>query len=763
MEYLDYFIVPLIALVGLVIAVAVVLQGAKKASNLVFGALVVTILGWVIFAFLSDYFRQPDTSLLYNRLVFVSLAFLGPVLLHFSFIFPHRHNHSFLTLALAYSLGLLLAGVALLSPLVVQGVIFKEFGSELITGKGYPLLLTFLFVVFVASIYHFLQRYLESKGQERTQLQIFFLGITAVVAVNLAIYYVVRPLVGSDRYYKVGNYSSILFVLSTAYAIVAHRLFDIRALLTGVFALGINIVLIAQIFLSRSVGEIILKTIVSVLVAIGSYSLVRNVAQEIERRKEIERLAEERTETLKELEQRNKNLAALQKVSKLVLNEIEMKPMLQAILDEIPKQFENCNGALLNLVQGGHLAAYALSSNEFTKKINSLVGSDLERYSYPIKKGFNMLHDTLVDKEIKESTKLSDFICPPINKPVAATIQTFTGIKYTLAVPLFAGKEPLGVMLFAYRVPKEQLLDKDEDMAVAISDETSLALQRAYAFQQLRSANEYLADLDKLKDEFISMASHELNTPLAAVEGYLSMILDEHMGKVDEKARVYLQRAYESSKRLAELILDLLNVSRIEQGRVKMKFAESNLHDLAESVIHELQVKADAKKLSLTLKADKKKIPSTWCDPDRIREVIVNLVGNSIKYTEKGGIVIKISDDAGKLKCEVIDTGRGISAVDQKKLFQKFSQVKREVDEQKGTGLGLYISKNFVELHKGRIWVESEEGKGSDFIFELPILTKPPEKVDGAILDGPLSAPRVEIRDKRPPAVITRATARSSK
>jgi signal transduction histidine kinase len=487
---------------------------------------------------------------------------------------------------------------------------------------------------------------------------------------------------------------------------------------------------------------------------------VRNVAQEIERRKEIEELAEERTRALKELEQRNRNLAALQKVSKLVLDEIEMKPMLQSILDEIPKQFENCTGALLNLVQGGHLAAYAISSNEFTRKIYGLVGNDLERYSYPVKKGFNLLHDTLVDKAIKDSSRLSDFICPPIAKPVAATIQTFSGIKCSLAIPLFAGKEPLGVMLLAYRVPREQLLERDVDMAVAISDETSLAIQRAYAFQQLRNANDYLADLDKLKDEFISMASHELNTPLAAVEGYLSMILDEHMGKVDDKARLYLQRAYESSKRLAELILDLLNVSRIEQGRVKMKFAKTSLYDLAESVIHELQVKADAKKLSLKLEGDKKKIPTTWCDPDRIREVIVNLVGNSIKYTEKGGIVIKLSDDAGKLRCEVIDTGRGISEADQKKLFQKFSQVKREIDEQKGTGLGLYISKNFVELHKGRIWVESEEGKGSDFIFELPILTKPPEKVDGAILEGPLSAPRVEIRDKRPPAMITAGTSK---
>lgn len=754
MQYLDYFIVPLINLIGIVIAVAVVLQDSKKESNVVFAALVATILGWITFAFFSDYFRDIHLSLVFNRLVFVSLAFLAPVLLHFSFIFPHSHKFSSLTVRLAYFLGVLLAGFSLFTGLVVSSVNFREFGSELTTGPVYYLLLTFLFVVFVTSTYHLVAKYREVKGQEKNQLQIFFMSIISVVLVNLAVYYVVRPLVGSDRYYKIGNYSSILFVLGTAYSIVAHRLFDIRAVLTAVLALGINIILLTQIFLSRSAGELLLKTLVTALVAAGSYSLVRNVSQEIARRKEIERLAAEKTETLRELEQRNRNLAALQKVSKMVLNQNEMRPMLQAILDEIPKQFENCNGALLNLVKGGHLAAYAISSNEFTKKIYSLVGSDLDRYSYPVKKDFNLLHNTLIEKVLKESTKLSDFISPPITKPIAATIQTLIGLKYILAVPLFAGKEPLGVMLFAYRVPKEQLEERDIDMATAIADETSLAIQRAYAFEQLKSANEYLADLDKLKDEFISMASHELNTPLAAVEGYLSMILDEHMGKVDEKASVYLHRAYDSSKRLAELILDLLNVSRIEQGRVKMKFAKTNLYDLAESVMHELQVKADAKKLTLKLEGTKDKVPETWCDPDRIREVIVNLVGNSIKYTDKGGIVMKMSSEAGRLRFDVVDTGRGISEADQKKLFQKFSQVKREIDEQKGTGLGLYISKNFVELHKGRIWVESEEGKGSDFIFELPVLTEPPEKIDGAILEGPLSAPRVEIQDKKPPVGV---------
>lgn len=756
---LETVLVAVIALVNIVLIWAVLTRSKDKGLGKALSCFIATISIWVLSAFFSEVVVGETAKLLLTKVAYVGASLSIPSLIVFLARMQSLSALNTKTAVIAVALPAVAASVTiLLTDTVISGIVVSGSSFSVETGSLGLLFNLYLGLSVAFVLYLLIRGYRRSTGDQRRAYQLLILGI-AVFAVTNVVVNVILPVFNQDQsFYRYGNYSVVFFTALTSYAIVAHNLFEIRTLATATLAIVLNIAMITQIFASDNLSEIILKTVVELIVAIGSYSLVRNIGGEIQRRHEVERLAKERIEVLEELEQRNKNLAALQKVSKMVLNQIEMRPMVQAILDEIPKQFDNCTGSFLSLVRGGHLAGYAISTNEFTKKVYSLVGNDLEKYSYPIKKGFNLMHDTLVDRQLKESTHLNDFICPPITKPVGATIQTLIGIKYVLTVPLFSGKEPLGVMLFAYRVPKEQLLEKDVDMATAISDEMSLAIQRAYAFQQLKDANEYLADLDKLKDEFISIASHELNTPLAAVEGYLSMILDEHMGKVDDKARVYLTRAYDSSKRLAELILDLLNVSRIEQGRVKMKFAKTNLYDLAESVMHELQVKVDAKKLTLKLEGDRKKVPQTWCDPDRIREVIVNLVGNAIKYTEKGGIRMKITEDAGRLRFEIIDTGRGISAEGQKKLFQKFSQVKREVDEQKGTGLGLYISKNFIELHKGRIWVESEEGKGSDFIFELPLLTEPPEKVDGAILEGPLSAPRVEIRDKKPPAIVTQST-----
>lgn len=741
----------------LALGLVILLKDKAKFINRLFFYLSALIAVWVFTNLMVGLSADEVTALVWYRLTFVTAAPMMYALYLFCANFPKKITSS-RVVALLPLIPTTFVSYISLTPLVIRDVTVGEATFSFSYSSGFPAFIIFAVVLIFSSLAFLVWQYKSSEGTTRQQVKyvLIGMGVASIFALSTDL---LLPLIGVNQFANSGSLGAIGLSLAIAYSIVKYQLFNIKVLLTEA-AVALVLLTMSGQALSVPREQLPPRLLLLAVLLYGGIILIRSVRDEVSRREEVEKLAKERTETLRELEQRNKNLAALQKVSKMVLNQIEMRPMVQAILDEIPKQFENCNGALLNLVHGGHMAAYAFSSNEFSKKIFSLVGTDIEKYSYPIKKGFNLLHDTLVDKQVKESTRVSDFICPPITKPIATTIQTLLGMKYTVGIPLFAGKEPLGVMMFSYRVPKEQLMDKDIDMAVAISDEMSLAIQRAYAFQQLKDANAYLADLDKLKDEFISIASHELNTPLAAVEGYLSMILDENMGKVDAKARLYLSRAYASSKRLAELILDLLNVSRIEQGRVKMKFAQANLYDLAESVMHELQVKADAKNLYLKLEADKKKIPLTWCDPDRIREVIVNLVGNSIKYSEKGGISMKISEDAGRLRFDVIDTGRGIAAEDQKKLFQKFSQVKREIDEHQGTGLGLYISKSFIELHKGRIWVESEEGKGSDFVFELPVLTEPPKDIDGAILEGPLSAPRMELRDQKTPAIVTASTKR---
>lgn len=246
--------------------------------------------------------------------------------------------------------------------------------------------------------------------------------------------------------------------------------------------------------------------------------------------------------------------------------------------------------------------------------------------------------------------------------------------------------------------------------------------------QELKAANSHLKELDQLKDDFLSMAAHELNTPIAAIEGYLSMILDEHLGgEVNPKVTKYLENMFTSSKRLALLVHDMLNVSRIESGRIHLVYVNTPIEDVIEQAIAEIGSKAKERKHTLIFEKPSKKLPITWYDMTRITEVLINLIGNAIKYTDPGGkIVASASADDKFITVSVKDNGRGIPADKEKTVFDKFSQVDILKDEVKGTGLGMYIAKKFIELHKGKIWFDSEVSKGTTFYFTLPILDKKP-------------------------------------
>lgn len=247
--------------------------------------------------------------------------------------------------------------------------------------------------------------------------------------------------------------------------------------------------------------------------------------------------------------------------------------------------------------------------------------------------------------------------------------------------------------------------------------------------KDLKEANDNLKQLDKTKDDFLSMASHELNTPIAAIEGYLSMILVEGLGgKIPDKARKYLASVFQSSQRLAHLVKDLLNVSRIESDRIHIIYEECQIIDLINQAIMEIGSKVQEKHHTLIFKQAKAKMPTTWLDKTRITEVLINIIGNSIKYTpEHGTIEVKVVHDDDKLVVSVSDNGKGIPKDRNDAVFQKFTQVDVLKDEVKGTGLGMYISKRFIELHKGKIWFHSDGAdKGTTFFFSLPISAKKP-------------------------------------
>ena len=273
-------------------------------------------------------------------------------------------------------------------------------------------------------------------------------------------------------------------------------------------------------------------------------------------------------------------------------------------------------------------------------------------------------------------------------------------------------------LYFGYLLIKSVLLEikRREKM-----EKLTTELQVAHI--KLEAAYKQLEKLDKAKSEFISIASHQLRTPLTAINGYVSLVLGGSYGKLPEKSRKPIENIYSSSQRLIRLINDLLSISRIEAGKIKVEPEKVSLEDLISGIIDELKIAADKKNLSLELKIPEEHLPEILLDKDKIRQAVLNIIDNAIKYTKKGSVLVRIEKEKSKVIIIVSDTGEGMTEQELSSVFASFSRGMAGMQlHTKGTGLGLNIAKRFIEMHKGKIWAKSNgRGEGSTFFIELPI------------------------------------------
>lgn len=247
---------------------------------------------------------------------------------------------------------------------------------------------------------------------------------------------------------------------------------------------------------------------------------------------------------------------------------------------------------------------------------------------------------------------------------------------------------------------------------------TNEYLGRLYVFRDVTRERE----LDRMKNDFVSMVSHELRTPLTSIKGYLDLLQSEQVGKLNDTQREFLNIVKTNTERMVQLINDLLDLSRIEAGRIELRPQVLDLADLIQTVVETMHPQLRAKQQNIVL-AVSPDLPPVWGDHDRVIQILTNLVSNAHKYTPPAGtitIAARVSDTWARV--DVTDTGIGLSQKDIAQLFSKFFRVQnRVVQNIPGTGLGLAITRSLVELHGGRIWVESTPGQGSTFSFTLPL------------------------------------------
>ena len=233
---------------------------------------------------------------------------------------------------------------------------------------------------------------------------------------------------------------------------------------------------------------------------------------------------------------------------------------------------------------------------------------------------------------------------------------------------------------------------------------------------------ERLAEVNRLKSEFVSIASHQLRTPLTGIKWAINLMMSGEVEKLTEEQLERLDTIKESNQRMINLVNDLLNVARIEQGRLTLKPEKVSLEKLIQELINEYALLAKANNIKLSFELEKN-LPSILIDPQGIKLVLHNLIDNAIRYSRsEGQVKIRSFRKKNLIRCEVEDNGVGIPEQDQKKIFQKFFRTENALKYQtEGTGLGLFIAKAILDASKGKIGFESQEHKGSTFWFELPI------------------------------------------
>ncbi|MDA1337430.1 MAG: HAMP domain-containing sensor histidine kinase [bacterium] len=227
----------------------------------------------------------------------------------------------------------------------------------------------------------------------------------------------------------------------------------------------------------------------------------------------------------------------------------------------------------------------------------------------------------------------------------------------------------------------------------------------------------------KMKTEFVSLAAHQLRTPLTAIKWSTTMAMEGDAGPVSKEQKELLQKAAESTDRMLRLVNDLLNVAKIEEGRYLKKLTLSRIDDIVKGMVQSYQDLAKRKRVTLLLKDVKGVIPEVVMDEEKMRLVVQNLLENALHYTRKEGkVMVRIEQNAKEIQVSIEDTGIGIPKEQEGRIFEKFFRAanaqKEEVD---GSGLGLYLARNIVEAHGGKIWFKSKEGKGTTFVFSLPL------------------------------------------
>jgi signal transduction histidine kinase/HAMP domain-containing protein len=427
-----------------------------------------------------------------------------------------------------------------------------------------------------------------------------------------------------------------------------------------------------------------------------------------EKAQAAERLENEVKQRTAELAQSVEELRALGDVSQAVNSTIDLEMVLSTIV---------AKAVQLSGTEAGTIYVFDEVNQEF--QLRASYGMD-DALIAAVKGQHIRMGETVVSRAVMQRSPMQIYDLQHDSSSPVLDVILRAGFRAHLTIPLLGADRVIGALVVRRKQPGE-FPKSTVDLLQTFGTQSVLAIQNARLFRELEEKSRELEIASKHKSQFLANMSHELRTPLNAILGYTELILDSVYGDTSEKMRGVLQRIESNGRHLLGLINDVLDLSKIEAGQLVLALADYSLKNVAHTVFSAVEPLAKEKRLAFKVEVGPD-LPPGYGDERRLTQVLLNLVGNAIKFTDSGEVVIKASQENGSFHIAVCDTGPGISKADQAKLFQEFQQADNSITRKKGgTGLGLAISKRIVEMHGGKIWVDSIVGHGSTFSVTLPL------------------------------------------